>query len=282
MMTRMITTTDWTPLAGRCFARRYESFNLTITVVVGDEGLLVVDSRASLAEGRELLADVQSLSDLPILALVNTHQHYDHTFGNAAFTQVPVVAHESLLETLPAHAEQTKSECLRRADEDPRFVEMTETPLRLPDTTFASVWTIDLGDCYVELVHVGRGHTAGDVVVNVPGSGVLIAGDVVEQSGPPSYGEDSWPLEWAGSLDLVAGLIPADAVVVPGHGDPVDRDFIEEQRQQIVDIAEQVNLLAQSGATAEDAYDRGEWPFPRTTMEPALARAFAQWTPPAS
>ncbi|MGH3423754.1 MAG: MBL fold metallo-hydrolase, partial [Nocardioidaceae bacterium] len=193
----MITTAEWTRLADRCFARRYESFDLTVAVVVGDEGLLVVDSRASLAEGRELLADVRALSDLPVRALVNTHQHYDHTFGNAAFEGVPVVAHESLLETLPGHADRTRAEC-RRAQGDPRRTATAETPLRLPDTTFASVWAVDLGDCYVELVHPGRGHTSGDVVVSIPGSGVVVVGDLVEQSGPPSYGDDSWPLEWPG------------------------------------------------------------------------------------
>ncbi|MGH3423749.1 MAG: MBL fold metallo-hydrolase, partial [Nocardioidaceae bacterium] len=118
-------------------------------------------------------------------------------------------------------------------------------------------------------------------VVSIPGSGVVVVGDLVEQSGPPSYGDDSWPLEWPGSLDLVIDLTPADAVVVPGHGDAVDRNFMDEQHQQIVGIAEQVNQLALAGVTAGDAYDRGEWPYPREVMEPALARAFAHWTPPA-
>lgn len=276
----MITATGWTRLGARCFTRRYESFDLTVTAVVGDEAVLVVDSRASLPEGRELLADVRALSDLPLRAVVNTHAHYDHTFGNAAFEGVPVVGHESLLQSLPDHAAQTKAWCLRKAAESPRYAAMAQTPVRVPDITFASAWATDLGGCYVEVVYPGRGHTDGDVVVTVPEDRVVVVGDLLEQSGPPSFDESSWPLEWPGTLDLVAGLTPEDGILVPGHGEPVGRDFLEEQHHQIVGVAEQVNELALAGVSLDDAYERGTWPFPRETVEPALARAFAQWTPP--
>lgn len=146
------------------------------------------------------------------------------------------------------------------------------------DVTFSSVWAADLGGCYVEAVWPGRGATSDGVVFTILGDGVVAVGDLVT-SGPPAYGPDSWPLEWPDTLDMVVGLTPAGATVVPAQGEPVDRQYVEDQRQEIVGIAEQVNVLAGQGVRVEQAYDRGEWPFPEDVMRVALARAFEQWRP---
>ena len=73
---------------------------------------------------------------------------------------------------------------------------------------------LDLGDRAVELIHPGRGHTAGDLVVRVPDADVVLGGDLVEESDPPFIGDDSWPLEWPMTLDLVMGLMTDATVVV--------------------------------------------------------------------
>lgn len=148
------------------------------------------------------------------------------------------------------------------------------------DVTFSSVWASDLGGCYVEAVYPGRGPGTSSIVISVPGDAVVVAGDLVTQGGPPAYGRGSFPLEWPDTLDMVVGLTQAGSVVVPGRGDPVDRAFMQDQRQEIVGIAEQVNILAGNGVSELDAYDRGHWPpYPEQVMRVALARAFEQWTP---
>ena len=119
-----------------------------------------------------------------------------------------------------------------------------ETPIVPADTTFSSVTAIDLGDRAVELVHPGRGHTGGDLVVRLDDADVLLAGDLVEESGMPAYGDDCWPLEWPWSLDLVLELVGPDTVVVPGHGAPVGRDFVQDQRSAIGVVAETIRDLA--------------------------------------
>ena len=93
------------------------------------------------------------------------------------------------------------------------------TPVTRP--TFSSVPAIDLGDRSVELVHPGRGHTGGDLVVRVDDADVLLAGDLVEESGMPAYGDDCFPLEWP----LVArprarACSGRGTVVVPGPRRP--------------------------------------------------------------
>ena len=74
------------------------------------------------------------------------------------------------------------------------------------DQTFSSARVLELGDRQVELIYPGRGHSGGDLIVKIPDADVLLAGDLVEESGPPVYGVDSWPMEWPISLDIVLGL----------------------------------------------------------------------------
>ena len=73
----------------------------------------------------------------------------------------------------------------------------------------------------------------GDLVIVVPDAEVLFAGDLLESAGPPSFGPDSVPDEWPATLDAVIGLMTATTVAVPGHGEPVDREFVFEQRGRI-------------------------------------------------
>ena len=138
---------------------------------------------------------------------------------------------------------------------------MDQTRIVLPDHPFSGVGVIDLGDRLVELLHPGRGHTDGDLVVVVPDARLVCAGDLVEESDTPWIGEDSFPLEWPGTLDVALGVIPPGTVVVPGHGVPVDRAFVEAQRMELATVADQVRALAASGVAVDDAVASGEWPW---------------------
>ena len=102
----------------------------------------------------------------------------------------------------------------------------------------------------MELIHPGRGHTAGDLVVRVPDADVMLGGDLIEESDPPFIGDDSWPMEWPTTLDLVLSLMTDRTVVVPGHGQVVDRDFVQDQRAELGTIAETIRDLASRGVPA--------------------------------
>ena len=128
-------------------------------------------------------------------------------------------------------------------------------------------------------MHPGRGHTGGDLVVRVPDADVLLAGDLVEEStarnGVPGFGDDCYPMEWPLSLDIVLGLThlgrPSSC---PGHGAPVDRDFVEEQRNAIGIVAETIRDLAARGVPADQALEAGEWPYPREELAAAVRRGY--------
>jgi glyoxylase-like metal-dependent hydrolase (beta-lactamase superfamily II) len=110
----------------------------------------------------------------------------------------------------------------------------------------------------------------------VPEADVLLAGDLVEESAPPSFGDDSWPMDWPLSLDVALGLTTPATVIVPGHGAPVDRAFVEEQRNIIGIVAETIRDLATRGVPVDQALDAGEWPWPRERLADAVRRGYEQ------
>jgi glyoxylase-like metal-dependent hydrolase (beta-lactamase superfamily II) len=267
----------WTEVGTRCFARRYASFDLSVGVVVGSAGLLLIDTRASLDEADELRDDMRVFG-APVRWVVNTHWHFDHCFGNARFVQAdgpaPVVyGHESVPPTLAARSDEVRAELAGRSTEWARA--MASLEIAPPGRTFATVASIDLGDRVVEVVHPGRGHTDGDAVVRVPDADVVYAGDLVEESGPPAYGDDSYPLEWGPTLDVVQGLMTERTAVVPGHGAVVDRAYVGAQRGDIGVVADTIRRLAAEGVPVEQAVADADWPYPREALAEAVQRGYA-------
>lgn len=269
--------TQFTEVAERVWVGRYAWWDLTVTVIGGERGLVVVDTQASAVAGREVREDVRRLGVGEVHAVVNTHWHFDHTFGNTAFReadpQVPVHAHAEAARNLAEWGPMLIEQVAREGG--PRSQEIVQTELVIPDETFTTWRQLDLGDRVVELIHPGRGHTGGDLVVRVPDAGVLLAGDLVEESAPPAFGDDSFPLEWAETLETVLALTAAATVVVPGHGALVDRGFVERQRADLAAVTEEVRALAASGVPVEQALDAGTWPWPEQVLEQAVRRGYA-------
>jgi len=208
-----------------------ESVNLGL--IVGSQRSLLIDTGSSPDQGRALRASLASVTDKQLMAVVVTHWHYDHAFGLAAFTDLPRIAHESVQLRLGSTDAAADAE---RLGVDP-------DELGRPNVEIAVATAIDLGDRRVEIAHIGRGHTEGDLVVVVPDADVLFAGDLIESAGPPSFGPDSVPDEWPATVDGVIGLMTATTLAIPGHGEPVDREFVFEQRGQIA-----AQAAAQPGA----------------------------------
>jgi glyoxylase-like metal-dependent hydrolase (beta-lactamase superfamily II) len=274
--------TGFREVADRVWVARQEWFDLNVCLVGGTDGLLVVDTQASARAARAIVDDVRALGVGPVTAVFNTHEHFDHTFGNGVFREafggIPVHAHDEAAARTVEAGERAK----RRYDEDPddpHREELLETEPVPADHTFSSVRVLDLGDRQVELVHPGRGHSFGDAVVRVVDAEVLLAGDLVEESGPPVYGVDCHPFDWPGSLDVVLNLLSPGTLVVPGHGAVVDRAFVEEQRDAIAIVAQTIRDSAASGVPADRALADGAWPFPREGLAHAVALGYAALPP---
>lgn len=270
----------WTTVARGVHQRRGGPFDLSVVVVEGDHGLLVVDSGADPDEGEEILADLRTRFDRPVVALVNTHAHFDHTFGNQAFgpgsvTDAAIHGHAGIAR----HFERY---------EGPRLAAWRANPAREPGRRWSDVrlvppthpvdeaTTLDLGGRVVELRPQPRAHTDTDLVVLLPVERVWIVGDLVEESGPPMYGSGCFPLDWPRVLEsLVAELRQGD-LVVPGHGRVVDRAFVARQAAELATIAERFVAAHHAGLGAAEAlaaHDR--WPVPVDGLVEAVERAYA-------
>ncbi|MEO5711193.1 MAG: MBL fold metallo-hydrolase [Nocardioidaceae bacterium] len=273
--------TGFVEIADRCWVARFESFDVNVGVVGGDRGLVVVDTRASEPEGRMALDFVRRLGAGDVVAVVNTHHHFDHTFGNVVFAEaydgLPVIAHDAAAEALVTTGPQLQAHA-RTDTETPGAADIAAARIVLPTETFSSARALELGDRMVELVHPGRGHTAGDIVLRVPDADLVFAGDLVEESAMrnavPGFGDDCFPMEWPATLDLLISLLTPETIVVPGHGMPVGKDFVDEQRSAIGVVAETIRDLVSRGVPLGDALAATEWPYPAEDLATAVRRGY--------
>jgi glyoxylase-like metal-dependent hydrolase (beta-lactamase superfamily II) len=259
----------WVEIAEGVFVRRYPFLDQNIGVVIGEAGILVVDSRASEGHAREVLEDLRVITPLAPTVIVNTHAHWDHCFGNRAFRPCTIWGHASaalfLTRTLDDQRATTVSADPALAGEMASFVP------DLPDRTLTDLATIDLGGRTVELRFLGRGHTDNDIVALVQGAGVVFAGDLIEGGNPPFFG-DGFPIDWPATDDALVALEASS--YVPGHGPVFGHSEVAAQAdevRQIVDLAERVY---EGHLEFEQAVVLAPWP-PDDAREP-IARGVGQ------
>jgi glyoxylase-like metal-dependent hydrolase (beta-lactamase superfamily II) len=223
----------WRELAAGVYLATAEPESVNIGLVVGIKSALLVDTGSSPAQGRTIRESLSSVTDRRLAVVVVTHWHYDHSFGLTAFAGIPTIGHETVRAWLGSPEAATEAARLGVAVGE----------LTAPERGIVVATAVDLGGRRVEIAHLGRGHTDGDLVVVVPDADLLFAGDLIESAGPPSFGPDSVPAEWAGTLDGLIGLMTEATRAVPGHGQPVGREFVFEQRGRIA--AQAAELAAQ-------------------------------------
>ncbi|WP_440067191.1 MBL fold metallo-hydrolase [Streptosporangium sp. OZ121] len=269
----------WVEVADRVLVRRYAELDLSVGLVMGDGGCLVIDTRGDERQGAELLAEVRRITRDPWTVAI-THSHFDHSFGTRPFLDCPVWAHEGCRADLVENGGRARDEWARYYRDLGRpdiAGDIARTEIVPPDHLVTDRIRLVVGGRPVVLAHLGRGHSGNDMVVHVPDAGVIFAGDLVENGAPPAY-EDAYPLEWpatvAGLLDLLDGTPspgPGGAVVVPGHGDPAGRAFVVAQHAEISALARLCELVSAGLLSPADAVRRS--PYPEETTRIALGRA---------
>ena len=259
-----------TEVAPGIFTLVAEPASVTIGIIAGRDGALVVDTGSAPAQGAAIRELATQLSGVPVTAAVVTHGHFDHAFGLAAFTDLTTIGHASLSETI------TASEAAGPVAAEYGFA---VADLAVPNRPIVVATALDLGGRRVEIAHLGRGHTEGDLMVVVSDADLVFTGDLIESATPPFFGTDSVPMEWAATLDGLIGLLTGDSRAVPGHGPIVDREFVFEQRGQIAAVAGELARVRSLGLSLEEALDQGQWPFPPEHIRYALEVALAQPRP---
>lgn len=216
----------WQDLGGGSFVLAGSAAHALVNIglVVGRERALLVDTGCGPRHAADILAAVRDITALP-LAVVNTHAHWDHFFGNAALRDAgaaSIWAHAAAARAMAATGESQRPAV---AGVEPEMAAGSGpgTDIGLPTHLVQEVPVVlDLGGTAVELFTLGRGHTDGDLMVGAPG--VLFAGDVLEEGAEPQFG-DAHPQEWAAVLRRLGSMDGSYPVMVPGHGRPVDAAF---------------------------------------------------------
>lgn len=248
-------------------------------VLVGPDGVVVIDTLATEARARRLRAVVDGLAAGPGRTLVNTHHHGDHVFGNHLFPGATIVAHHDARSAMTA-----TGLALTGLWPD---VEWGDVRVTLPTLTFADRITLHLGERRAELVHVGPAHTTNDVVVWLPDERVLFGGDVVLSGSTPFNLMGSI----GGGIDAIEQLRRLEpAVVVCGHGPVAGPEVFDEAVAYLAWVQGlAVDGLAQGMSPLELARDAGYGAFGHL-LDPErlvgnLHRAYSElsprrWPPP--
>ncbi len=255
-------------------------------VIVGEDGILIVDALATPVLAQTLLREIRKRSDKPIAYMVMSHYHAVRALGAAAFRPAAIIASRGTAELVEERgAADFKSEVGRF----PRLFSGVETVTGLtrPSIVFDSELTLRFGKREIRILHLGRGHTKGDTVVWLPKEKLLYAGDLVEKE-VAVYCGDAYLKDWPATLDRVEAL--GARILVPGRGaaligSKAVNAAIGSTRSFVHDIYRQVSTQTRRKASLKQAFESastymrakyGNWPIFEHCIPFNVTRAFQE------
>ncbi|MGA7386680.1 MAG: MBL fold metallo-hydrolase [Pseudolabrys sp.] len=233
-------------------------------IIVGDDGVMVIDAQATPATAGDVIARVGKVTDKPVKYVLLTHYHAARALGASAFRGAEILASNATRDLI---AERGKQDMDSEIGRFPRLFRAAETisGLTWPTITFPDQISVWLGRREVRIIHIGRGHTAGDVIAIVPDAGVVFSGDLVEYKSA-CYCGDAHFIDWLATLDHLAEL-QANALL-PGRGAMLTspemvKEGIELTSDFISTLYNSVQESVTKGRSLKEAFD-----FVRLTMDP--------------
>jgi len=183
-------------------------------VIVGDDGVMVIDAQATPVMARQVIDRVAEITDKPIKYVLLTHYHAVRVLGASAYAGAEILASEA---TRALIVERGKADMDSEIGRFPRLFRAVESipGLTWPSVTFPDQMSVWLGRREVRIMHIGRGHTAGDVVAFVPDANVVFSGDLVEYHSA-CYCGDAHFTDWPATLDRLAEF--SAKALLPGRG----------------------------------------------------------------
>lgn len=225
-------------------------------VIIGDDSVMIVEAQATPRLARKVIDCVRSVTDKPITHLVLTHYHAVRVLGASAYGAPQVIMSDTARSMV---VERGQEDWDSEFDRFPRlFQGHEEIPgLTWPTTTFSDAMTVYLGNRRVDIMHLGRAHTAGDAVVHVPDADVMFTGDIVEYHSA-CYCGDGHFADWGETLDNIAAFDPA--AIAPGRGDALVgpemvRLALENTRDFVETTYRAAARVAAKGGDLKEAWD---------------------------
>jgi len=225
-------------------------------VIIGDDTVMVVEAQATPRLAQKVIDCIRSVTDKPITHLALTHYHAVRVLGASAFGAQQIIMSDT-----------ARAMVVERGQEDwdsefgrfPRLFQGHESipGLTWPTTTFSESMTVYMGKRQVNLMHIGRAHTAGDIVIHVPDQNVMFTGDIVEYHSA-CYCGDGHFADWGDTLDTLK-FFDVDAIA-PGRGDAlVGKEMVEKSIESTRDFIDSTYRpaarVAARGGTLKQAWD---------------------------
>ena len=218
--------------------------------VVGETGVLVVDTGIGPSEGAKIAAVAAKLGGTRQIYLVTTHVHPEHDLGAQGFPAAVKMIRSQ------AQVKEIAEVGLRQAEQFSQNFPVVAPMLkdarfRAADITFETEYMLDLGGLRVRIMAVGPNHTPGDTVAWIEAERVLFSGDVAMKPQPSINGDGARLTHWMETLDKLAALKPA--IVVPSHGPIGDAGFIDGYKKYFGEVRERVLAEKRAGRGADEA-----------------------------
>jgi glyoxylase-like metal-dependent hydrolase (beta-lactamase superfamily II) len=202
------------------------------SVLVADDGVVLIDNKFEM-DHDAIMTKLREITDKPVLYVINTHLHADHSGGNATKQSLgaKVIAHENA-----------------------RFQMAKTQETGLPNLTLEEHMRLYHGEFVLDLYWLGRGHTDGDIVVHLPGQQMIFMGDLFATFDPYvhliHYAAGGSLREWSRTLERALAL-PFDTVI-PGHGGPTDRAHLETYLAMTVRMQDMIREMNRARRSRED------------------------------
>lgn len=226
---------------------RAPGFTTVSLVVVGSNGVLVADGQGSTAATATMLERIRSLTPLPVRWYVMGSDHGDHTAGNSVLPKhITYIVHRN-----------SRSQLLRDSASAPAGRAVIVPPVAMP----ADSQAIDVGGIPVIIKFMGRAHTGGDLMVQLPLQKILFMSEAYLNRVFPAM-RSAYPSEWVATLDRALALRGVTHYI-PGHGfietPGASREELVEFRDALVAVIAEAKRLHALGLSADDAIRAAQW-----------------------
>jgi glyoxylase-like metal-dependent hydrolase (beta-lactamase superfamily II) len=281
---------------------------INVIVLASRRGLVVIDTGILPSRGAALRSAIErEFGRSDFAYIINTHSHFDHTDGNQAFADVPIVGHQNAVREMnrslgsPAAVEaflrsragyqsalenELKTATVASRDETRIREQLARNGaliddfrqgrfiLTRPTVLFSDRLTLDLGDLTLNLIYFGRAHTESDILIHVPELRLLVVGDLFQKDWLPTFSNPRADVpRWFEVLyGLPAGLQAVERAV-GGHSEPMSGDDLRAKVVYLRDVWEGVAAARRDGLTLAVAKER----LPFDNKNPALAGLIRTW-----
>ncbi|NDR57024.1 MBL fold metallo-hydrolase [Aliiruegeria sabulilitoris] len=225
-------------------------------VIIGDDSVMIIEAQATPRLANKVIEKVREVTDKPITHVVLTHYHAVRVLGASAFGANQVIMSDTARAMVVERGQEDWDSEFQRF---PRLFEGHESipGLTWPTTTFSDSMTVYLGNRRVDLMHLGRAHTAGDIVIHVPDQNVMFTGDIVEYHSACYCGDGHFS-DWSDTLDNI-GWFDVDAIA-PGRGNALQgkqmvNAAIENTRDFVLSTYRPAARVAARGGSLKEAWD---------------------------